>query len=83
MDMIGWLMEGDPAVRWQVMRDVIDEPAEAVAKERSGVATEGWGARLLVLQAEDGQWGGGFYSPKWVSTTYTLLLLRHLGLDPA
>ncbi len=83
MDVIGWLMEGDPAVRWQVMRDVIDEPAESVARERSGVATERWGARLLALQAEDGQWGGGFYSPKWVSTTYTLLLLRHLGLDPS
>jgi hypothetical protein len=46
------------------------------------VAREGWGARLLGLQTPDGQWGGGAYSPKWISTTYTLLLLRHLGLDP-
>jgi hypothetical protein len=46
------------------------------------VASEGWGARLLALQTDDGQWGGGVYSPKWISTTYTLLLLRHLGADP-
>jgi hypothetical protein len=47
------------------------------------VAREGWGARLLSLQDDDGQWGGGAYSPKWTSTTYTLLQLRDLGVDPA
>ncbi len=83
MNVIGWLLEGDPAIRWQVMRDLTDEAAAAVAAERSGVATDGWGARLLALQEEDGRWGGGFYGPKWISTTYTLLQLRHLGLDPA
>ncbi|HEU4749876.1 MAG TPA: hypothetical protein VFT54_02340, partial [Acidimicrobiia bacterium] len=64
------------------MRDLTDEPDAVVASERSRVATEGWGVHLLSLQADDGQWGGGAYSPKWTSTTYTLLLLRHLGLDP-
>lgn len=64
------------------MRDLTNEPAEVVTAERSRVATEGWGARLLSLQADDGQWGGGAYGPKWTSTTYTLLLLRHFGLDP-
>ncbi|MGH8928994.1 MAG: hypothetical protein ACRDWH_11625 [Acidimicrobiia bacterium] len=64
------------------MRDLTDEPADVVAATQSQVATEGWGARLLSLQADEGQWGGGAYSPKWTSTTYTLLLLRHLGLDP-
>jgi hypothetical protein len=83
MDFTGWLLDSDPSIRWQVMRDLTDEPAEVVAAERARVATEGWGARLLALQAPDGQWGGGTYSPKWVSTTYTLLLLRLLGLDPA
>jgi len=77
-----WLLEGDPAIRWQVMQDLTNEPAERVAAERARVASEGWGARLLALQDVDGQWGGGAYSPKWTSTTYTLLLLRHLGLDP-
>ncbi|HVR31092.1 MAG TPA: hypothetical protein VMS74_00105 [Acidimicrobiia bacterium] len=76
-------MEGDPAIRWQVMRDLTDEPPQRVAAERALVATTGWGARLLGLQTDDGLWGGGDYSPKWTSTTYTLLLLRHLGIDPA
>jgi hypothetical protein len=64
------------------MRDLADRPADIVAAERARVATEGWGARLLDLQDPDGQWGGGTYSPKWISTTYTMLLLRLLGLDP-
>jgi hypothetical protein len=80
---VDWLVDSDPSIRWQVMRDVLDEPADVVAAERARVATEGWGRRLLDLQTEDGQWGGGDYSPKWTSTTYTLLLLRHLGIDPA
>ena len=78
-----WLLAGDPCIRWQVMRDLTDEPANRVATERARVASEGWGAQLLALQgAADGQWGGGAYSPKWTSTTYSLLLLRHFGLDP-
>lgn len=83
MSVVDWLLESDPSIRWQVMQDLVDAPASAVAAERSRVAREGWGARLLALQAGDGQWGGGSYSPKWTSTTYTLLLLRHLGVDPA
>lgn len=79
---LAWLLDSDPAIRWQVMQDLTDEPAARVAAERSRVAIEGWGARLLALQAEDGNWGGGAYTPKWISTTYTLLLLRHLGIDP-
>jgi len=80
--MMEWLLDSDPAIRWQVMRDLADEPASAIAKERARVADEGWGARLLALQADDGNWGDGVYSPKWTSTTYTLLLLRHLGPNP-
>jgi hypothetical protein len=65
------------------MRDLMDESPEVVADERSRVASEGWGSRLLDLQAPDGQWGGGPYvSPGWISTTDTVLLLRELGLDP-
>jgi hypothetical protein len=79
---LDWLLDSDPAIRWQVMRDLTDEPTPRVFAERARVASEGWGARLLALQTDDGQWGGGVYSPKWISTTYTLLLLRHLGADP-
>ncbi|MGQ0847949.1 MAG: hypothetical protein ACT4OP_02290 [Actinomycetota bacterium] len=80
---LDWLMDSDPSIRWQVMHDLTDAPPSSVATERSRVAEEGWGARLLAQQADDGQWGGGAYSPKWTSTTYTLLLLRHLGVDPS
>jgi hypothetical protein len=80
---LGWLMGSDPSIRWQVMADLADAAASDVAAERSCVAEQGWGARLLDLQDRDGQWGGGAYSPKWISTTYTLLLLRHLGIEPA
>ena len=80
---LDWLMDSDPSIRWQVLRDLADAPAATVADERARVAEEGWGVRLLGLQTDDGQWGGGAYSPKWISTTYTLLLLRHLGIDPA
>jgi hypothetical protein len=79
---IHWLLEGDPAIRWQVMRDLLDEPPSVYESERARVATQGWGCDLLARQDPNGMWGGGIYSPKWISTTYTLLLLRHLGLPP-
>ncbi len=75
-----WLLEGDAAVRWQTLRDLLDAPDEVVAKEQALVATNGWGARLLAHQDPDGRWAGALYSPKWTSTTYTLLLLADLGL---
>src|SRR5689334_2161953 len=64
---LDWLIQGDPSIRWQVMRDLLDEPWEA---ERSKVAQHGDGAKLLALQDKEGTWGGGIYSPKWISTTY-------------
>jgi len=79
-DVFGWLMDGDPAIRWQVMRDLLEVPEQRWQAERRKVARAGWGARLLALQEAGGGWGGGLYSPKWTSTTYTLLTLRDLGL---
>ena len=81
-DIIEWLLQGDPSIRWQTLRDLTDANEEAVQTERQKIATEGWGARLLALQEDSGMWGGGVYTPKWKSTTYTMLLLRRLGLDP-
>jgi hypothetical protein len=78
-----WLLDGDASIRWQVKRDLLDEPVAAVAAERSSVAVEGWGARLLGLQQRDGNWGGGAWvRQSWASTMETLMLLRELGLDP-
>ena len=94
MTVTGWLLESDPAIRWQGLRDLLNAPAEAVAAERARVATEGWGARLLSLQGEDGQWAGGACFPArtinwraqkgqpWISTLPTLQLLCNFGIDP-
>jgi len=82
MNALAWLLEGDPAIRWQALRDLKKSAARTWMAERRRVAREGWGARLLALQDDSGQWGGGIYNPKWTSTTYTLLLLRGLGLAP-
>jgi hypothetical protein len=87
-----WLLDSDPAVRWQVMRDLIGEGPDAVAAERSRVATEGWGAQLLARQSPAGNWGGSSRGwrddlPKDVRdlliTLYSLTVLMDLGLDPA
>jgi hypothetical protein len=93
MTVLGWLLDSDPAIRWQVLSDLVHAPADVIAAERARVATEGWGARLLALQGEDGQWAGGacFPSPDqddetegqpWISTLPTLQLLHDFGIDP-
>ncbi|WP_432987706.1 hypothetical protein [Dactylosporangium sp. CA-233914] len=95
MNVSQWLLDGDPAIRWQVLRDLVGAPAEKVARERGRVACEGWGARLLDRQEADGSWAGGAYAPRgydwpeqatgqpWTATAHTLALLRDLGVDPA
>ncbi|MFP9139127.1 squalene cyclase [Devosia sp. XGJD_8] len=93
---IGWLSDTDPALRWQVMRDLLDAPETAWRAERGKVETEGWGARLLALQDDDGQWAGGAFAPSdfdwsrwktlgqpWTATCFALTQLREFGLDPA
>lgn len=81
-DVMEWLLEGDPSITWQVHRDLLDEPQEVYENTRLRVALEGWGAQFLTFQDPEGTWGEGLYSPKWVSTTYTMLTLRRLGLPP-
>lgn len=97
MTVLDWLLDSDPSVRWQALRDLAGAPAGVVAAERTRVANEGWGARLLALRGEDGQWAGGAYFPAqvgdpdafddgsqpWTATTYSLLQLRDFGVDPA
>ena len=98
MTVLDWMLDSDPAIRWQALRDLTDASADAVAAERARVATEGWGARLLALQGEDGQWAGGACFPggwvapsnhpdkvlgqPWTATLPTLQLLLDLGVDP-
>jgi len=95
MSITDWLLDSDPAIRWQVLRDLLRAPADVVAAERAKVATEGWGARLLDLLGEDGQWAGGACFPArsfnwraenqgqpWTATLPTLQLLHDFGIDP-
>src|SRR5437773_8569862 len=83
---IQWLLGGDPAIRWQALRGLVGAAEGTVERERRRVARDGWGARLLAKQDPEGTWAGGLssdgglYSPKWVSTHYTMLLLRDFGL---
>lgn len=83
---IQWLLDGDPAIRWQALRDLVGAAERTVERERRKVARDGWGARLLARQDPEGTWAGGLssdgglYSPKWTSTTYTMLMLRDFGL---
>ncbi len=95
--MLDWLLDSDPAIRWQVLRDLADAPAVVVAAERARVATDGWGTRLLALQGDDGQWVGGALFPArwfesarsqepagqpWTATAYSLVALQDFGVDP-
>jgi hypothetical protein len=93
---IGWLLDSDPSIRWQVLRDLLDASEAEWSAERAKVATEGWGARLLSCQDEDGQWAGGAFVPRdfdprewhevgqpWTATTFSLSQLREFGLDPS
>ena len=93
MDVIDWLLDGDPAIRWQVLRDLKGAGPDEVAAERARVEHEGWGARLLALEDANGLWDGGAFLPAsydrdepgqpWTTTTHTLQTLQIFGLDPA
>lgn len=98
-DVLTWMLDTDPALRWQVERDLAGAPEEVWRATRARVVTEGFGARLLALQDPDGQWAGGSYFPRdfdwsgpeaaegagqpWTATTWSLNMLREWGLDPA
>ena len=76
---VDWLLDSDPSIRWQVMRDLTDAPADEVAAERARVATEGAGARLLALQAADGRWGGTAWNRGWNSTMHVAVAAAPSG----
>jgi hypothetical protein len=93
---IDWLLDSDPSIRWQVMRDLLDAPEPEWRAERAKVAAAGWGARLLSYEDDDGQWAGGAFVPRdfdfreweevgqpWTATAFSLSQLREFGLDPA
>eukprot|EP00764_Aduncisulcus_paluster_P013361 gnl/Carplike_NY0171/677_a937_657.p1 GENE.gnl/Carplike_NY0171/677_a937_657~~gnl/Carplike_NY0171/677_a937_657.p1 ORF type:complete len:324 (-),score=16.26 gnl/Carplike_NY0171/677_a937_657:632-1603(-) len=77
-DIIGWLLEGDPSIQFQTCRDLLDN-SENLETMQEKMAVSGWGKNLLDAFGADDKWGGGFYSPKWISTHYTLMLLMRMG----
>ncbi|HSE43225.1 MAG TPA: hypothetical protein VLH08_20875, partial [Acidobacteriota bacterium] len=85
---IDWLLEADPSIRWQTLRDLAGASEEKINRERKRIEREGWGAQILAEQDPSGKWEpgktneSGLYTPKWTSTTYTMLLLRDFGLSP-
>jgi hypothetical protein len=93
MSVMDWLLDSDPAIRWQVLRDLTDTPPEEIAAVRARVEREGWGARLLALEDAHGLWDGGALFPAhytgeepgqpWTTTMHTLQTLQIFGLDPA
>ncbi|MEO8511594.1 MAG: hypothetical protein ABI534_10185 [Chloroflexota bacterium] len=81
VNVIDWLLDADPAIRWQVLRDLTDAPAHDIVRERARIGTVGCGSQLLAAQTPDGQWGGDPTNPEW-TCMMTLLWLREMGLDP-
>jgi len=94
---LDWLLESDPSIRWQTLRDLCDAPPDMVETERARVSNEGWGARLIALQGDDGLWEGGALFPgrdgqplpwnredgqPWTATAYSLVQLQEFGVDP-
>ncbi|THK39260.1 squalene cyclase [Ensifer sp. MPMI2T] len=93
---IEWLLDSDPSIRWQVMRDLLEVPEAEWKPERAKVEIDGWGAKLLSFQNTDGQWAGGAFVPAgfdprewsergqpWTATCFSLSQLREFGLDPS
>ena len=76
---LAWLLSGDVSIQYQVQRDLLNSEQKEL-QER--IASEGWGAAFLSFRQPDGHWGRAFYQPKWISTHYTILDLKNLGISP-
>lgn len=82
-NLVEWLLEGDPAVKYQTKRDLLECLDRETTRMQTEIATHGWGKQLLDLRnPETKMWGNGMYSPKWISTHYTLLQLKEMGIAP-
>ena len=79
-EIVNWLLEGDPSIVWQVERDLLGKRFQEYSETRKKIPSEGWGKQILEKQDPEGTWAKGLYSPKWISTNYTLILLRRIGL---
>ncbi len=78
-ELIDWLLSGDVSIQYQVHRDLLNSDNRQL---RDRISKEGWGALFLQKQNREGHWGQAFYQPKWISTHYTVLDLKNLGISP-
>jgi len=76
---LDWLLAGDVSIQYQVYRDLLDQERPDLSAR---ISREGWGARFLSQRNPDGNWGRAYYQPKWISTHYTVLDLKNLGVAP-
>lgn len=82
-EIIDWLLKGDVSIQYQVHRDLLNSDKETKNNFQSKIHKKGW-AKLLLSKRDPTTklWGSGYYTPKWVSTHYTLLELKNLGIKP-
>lgn len=76
-EILDWLLAGDVSIQYQVNRDLLKINRPDL---RARISKEGWGAKFLSARKNNGHWGLKFYQPKWISTHYTLLDIKHLGI---
>jgi hypothetical protein len=81
-NILNWLLDSDPSIRWQTLQGFTNSSQNKILSERNKIMSEGWGAKLLSYQAPEGKWADSLYSRKWISTTYTMMLLKNIGLMP-
>ncbi|MGM0446371.1 MAG: hypothetical protein ACQEQH_08165 [Bacillota bacterium] len=79
-ELIEWLLKGDPSIKYQLHRDLLDTDRKKLERLQQDIAENGWGHKLISKQGDNWIWGNGLYSPKWISSTYTLILLKRLNL---
>lgn len=78
-EIISWLLEGDVSIQYQTYRDLLNKDKPQLRKK---IQSEGWGFQFLSRQLSNGHWGRSYYQPKWISSHYTLLDLKNLGISP-
>ena len=83
-----WLLEAaTPTIRYLTLTDLLDRPVSApdVAAARAAIRSTGPVPTILAGQTQNGGWAPehSFYTPKYVSTHWSLMLLAELRLDPS
>lgn len=80
MNVIDWIESSDVSAKYLVSKFLLEKDACKLEELRRNINKAGYGSRLIAYQNPDTYlWGKGVYSPKYISTHYTLLELCQLG----